>query len=105
MAQAREEGPRGPTEQVPRGVRQRAAQLVLDSRRSVREVAGELGVNHETLRNWVAAERRQRADGPAALSADERMELARLRRKVAELELEREILKKAAVFFARETGR
>ena len=73
--------------------------------RSVRGVAGELGINHETLRNWVAAERRERADGPAALTADERMELARLWRKVAELELEREILKKAAAFFARETGR
>jgi transposase len=31
---------------------------VLDSRRSVRDVAGELGMNHEALRNWVAAERR-----------------------------------------------
>ena len=78
---------------------------MLDSRRSVRNVAAELGINHEKLRNWVAAERRQRAEGPAALSADERLELARLRRKVAELKLEREILKKAAVFFARETGR
>ena len=95
----------GRRSKYPEEFRQRAAQLVLDSRRSVRDVAGELGINHETLRNWVAAERRQRADGPAALSADERMELARLRRKVAELELEREILKKAAVFFARETGR
>ena len=94
----------GRRSKYPEESRQRAAQLVLDSRRSIRE-AGELGINHETLRNWVAAERRQRADGPAALSADERMELARLRRKVAELELEREILKKAAVFFARETGR
>ena len=72
---------------------------------TIKSVADDLGINHETLRNWVAAERRQRADGPAALSADERFELARLRRKVAELELEREILKKAAVFFARETGR
>jgi transposase len=42
---------------------------------------------------------------PAALGADERLELARLRRKVAEQELEREILKNAADFFARETGR
>ena len=87
----------GRRSKYPEEFRQRAAQLVLDSRRSVREVAGELGINHETLRNWVAAERRERADGPAALTADERMELARLRRKVAELELEREILKKAAV--------
>ncbi|WP_261327060.1 hypothetical protein [Modestobacter marinus] len=53
----------------------------------------------------MAVERRQRADGPAALSADERLELVRLRRKVAELELEREVLKRAAIFFARETGR
>ena len=81
----------GRRSKYPEEFRQRAAQLVLDSRRSVREVAGELGINHETLRNWVAAERRQRADGPAALTADERLELARLRRKVAELELEREI--------------
>jgi transposase len=44
----------------------------------------------------VAAERRERADGPAALSADERMEPAHPRRKLAELEHEREILKKAA---------
>lgn len=95
----------GRRSKYPEEFRQRAAQLVLDSRRSVRDVAGELGINHETLRNWVAAERRQRADGPASLTADERFELARLRRKVAELELEREILKEAAVFFARETGR
>ncbi len=92
-------------EQVPGGVPQAGG--VVGGRRWPRgaDVARELDVNHETLRNWVAAERRERADGPAALSADERMELARLRRKVAELELEREILKKAAVFFARETGR
>ena len=62
----------GRRSRYPEECRQRAAQLVLDSRRSVREVAAELRVNHETLRNWVAAERRQRAEGPAALSADER---------------------------------
>ena len=89
----------------PEEFRQRAPQLVLDSRRSVRDVAGELGIDHETLRNWVAAERQQWSAGPAALGADERLELARLRRKVAELELEREILTTAAFFVARETGR
>ena len=95
----------GRRSQYPEEFRQRAAQLVLDSHRSIRDVANELGINHETLRNWVNAAKRQQAAGPAGLSGDERMELARLRRKVAELELEREILKKAAVFFAKETGR
>jgi hypothetical protein len=51
-------------------------------------------VNHETLRNWVNAQRRERRDGPAPLGGEERAELARLRRRVAELELEKEILRK-----------
>jgi transposase len=95
----------GRRSQYPEEFRRRAAQLVLDSHRSIRDVAAELGINHETLRNWVNAAKREQAGGSASLSTDERMELARLRRKVAELELEREILKKAAVFFAKETGR
>jgi transposase len=51
-----------------------------------------LGVNHETLRNWVQVLRRERQDGPATVTGDERLELARLRRRVAELKLEKEIL-------------
>ena len=85
--------------------RRQAAMLVVDGRRPVREVARELDVNHETLRNWVAALRHERATPGGPVGPDERAELARLRRRVAELELEKEILKKAAVFFARETGR
>jgi transposase len=79
--------------------------LVVDGGRSVRDVARELDVNHETLRNWVGALKRERATPGGPVSGDERAELARLRRRVAELELEKEILKKAAVFFAREAGR
>ncbi|WP_158610868.1 transposase [Micromonospora endolithica] len=75
--------------------RRQAAALVLDSGRTIRDVGRELGVNHETLRNWVA-QLRQECDGgmPSDLAADERAELIRLRRQVAQLELEKEILKK-----------
>ena len=90
----------------PEEFRRQAAALVLDSGRSVRDVGRELGVNHETLRNWVDKLRQERAGGrPGDLNADERAELIRLRRQGAQLELEKEILKKAAVFFARETER
>ena len=95
----------GRRSKYPEEFRRNAAALVLDTGRSARDVGRELGVNHETLRNWVNALRRERRDGPAALAGDERTELARLRRRVAELELEKEILRKAAVFFARETDR
>jgi transposase len=85
--------------------RRQAAMLVVDGGRGVRDVARELDVNHETLRNWVGALRREPATPGGPVSRDERAELARLRRRVAELELEKEILSKASVFFARETGR
>jgi transposase len=95
----------GRRSKYPEEFRRNAAKLALEGGRSVREVARELGVNHETLRNWVEQLRRERRDGPAAVGGEERAELARLRRRVAELELEKEVLRKAAVFFARETDR
>ncbi|WP_439427351.1 transposase [Micromonospora sp. LA-10] len=90
----------------PEEFRRQAAALVLDSGRTIRDVGRELGVNHETLRNWVDRMRQERDGGRTSdLAVDERAELVRLRRQVAQLELEKEILKKAAVFFARETER
>ncbi|MGI5211798.1 transposase [Plantactinospora sp. CA-290183] len=92
----------------PEEFRRQAAALVLDSGRTIRDVGRELGVNHETLRNWVDRLRQERDGGNSGrgeLGVDERAELLRLRRQVAQLELEKEILKKAAVFFARETER
>jgi transposase len=61
----------GRRSQYPEEFRQRAAQLVLDSHRSIRDVAAELGINHETLRNWVNAAKREQASGsrPAGLLA------------------------------------
>ena len=86
-----------------------AARLVIDSGRSLSGVSMELGVHHETLRQWVLAERaREEARKVAdeeSLSFNERFELEQLRRKNAELEKDVEFLKKAAAFFARDKNR
>ena len=92
----------------PEQFRRDAVELVRSSGRSLREVGQELGVNHETLRNWVNAAKQAEVglrDDVEQISAGERDELRRLRKKVAELELEKEILRKAAQYFAKEMGR
>jgi transposase len=81
--------------------------LVRSSGRSLREVGQELGVNHETLRNWVNAAKTAEAAqrGSSGQVAADEAEMRRLRKKVAELELEKDILRKAAAYFAKEMGR
>ena len=68
------------------------------------QIAEDLGISDVTLRNWVKQAERDAGKRPDGLSSDEREELARLRRENQTLRMEREILKKAAAFFARETG-
>lgn len=85
-----------------------AVQLVLSSGRSIGSVAKELGVNTESLRQWVRRARPATGGGGGggdAVTPAEREELKRLRRQVRELELEKEILRKAAQYFAKEMGR
>lgn len=86
-----------------------AARLVIDSGRSLRDVGAELGVNSESLRRWVLAERArqegQMLESEEPLSTAERLELQELRRRNAELEKDVEFLKKAAAFFARDQRR
>ena len=74
------------------------------SSKSQHQIAEDLGISDVTLRNWVKQAERDEGKRPDGLSTDEREELARLRRENQTLRMEREILKKAAAFFARETG-
>ena len=69
---------------------------------SIPEVARDLGCSVQTLRNWVAQSAIDTGEREG-LTSDERGELARLRRENRLLREEREILRKAAAFFAQET--
>jgi transposase len=89
--------------------RRDAVELVRSSGRPINEVARELGMSHETLRNWVRRQdppTRPRAAAGVGLSvADKDAEIARLRAEVADLRQEKEILRKAAAYFAKEMDR
>jgi transposase len=82
-----------------------AVRLVQESGKSMRQVAADRGLAVESLRRWVLQAKIAAGTGPAgALTSAEREELRRLRREVATLRMEREILKQATAFFAKETS-
>ena len=72
--------------------------------RSPEELAREFEPTAQSIRNWVAQSARDNGRGDGGLSTAEREELNRLRRENRQLKLEREILSKAAAWFARETN-
>ena len=79
--------------------------LVLEGGRSVPDVARDLELTESALRLWVHQAQVDAGRGqPGELTTAEREELQRLRREVKTLRLEREILKRAAAFFAKENG-
>ncbi len=78
-----------------------AVDLVLSSGRSYREVAAELGICVSNLGRWLRAHRD--VDLMSGPHDDDEKELARLRREVQLLRRERDLLKKATVFFAMES--
>ena len=84
-----------------REYRDEAVQMVVESSRPIAEVARDLGINESTLGNWVT---KYRNEHPASedLNIPDRARLKELEKENRELRLEREFLKKAAAFFAKE---
>ena len=86
----------------PEEFRREAIEL-LRAGRTPRELAESLGVSQQTLRNWRRQDELDRHERDDGLTGDEREELRRLRRENARLTQERDLLKRAAAFFAKET--
>jgi transposase-like protein len=77
--------------------------LVRESKKTIAEIARDLELTESALRSWVAQAEVDAGQGPAeSLTTSEREELTRLRRENKILQQEREILKKATAFFAKE---
>src|SRR5436305_12056947 len=82
-----------------------AVRLVLDEGRTVSSVARDLDLNASSVGQWVERARADRGKSKrGTLTTEEREELARLRKENRELRMQRDILKKAAAFFARENA-
>jgi transposase len=82
--------------------KQGAVQLVSQTGKPIAQVARELGINEGTLGNWCAKARLAGQDGAAALSESERAELARLRKEIVELRMQRDVLKRSVALWVNE---
>ena len=78
------------------------ARLVVEESRAIPSTAREIGINEQTLRNWVNSYRQTHAGEEPPLTISERARLRELEKENRELKLEREFLGKAAAFFASE---
>jgi transposase len=86
----------------PREFREGALALVRDGRPAA-QVARELGIADSCIRNWIKQDQLDRHERDDGLTSAEREELRELRKRVRRLEQEKDILRKAAAFFARES--
>jgi len=80
--------------------REGAVRLVRETGRPIAQVARDLGINEGTSGNWVNADRRRRDGGDGQLGEDERAELVRLRKENAELQMERDVLKRSVALWS-----
>ena len=86
----------------PSEFRQRAVELARTSDKPLAEVAARLGISRSCLQNWMRQARADAGEDAAGLSTAEKKELTELRRRNRQLEMENEVLKRAAAYFARE---
>lgn len=89
----------------PKEFREGAVELARRGERPIAEIAQELGIAESCLRRWLKRDQLDRRERDDGLTSDERQELIELRRRVRRLEQEKDILRKAAAFFAREETR
>ena len=81
-----------------------AVRLVLDEGKTVGQVARDLDLTPSALANWVKHARADRDGGKSGITTEERAELARLRKQLRVVTMERDILGKAVAFFAKENA-
>jgi transposase len=96
-----EEKERRERRQFSREFKDGAIRLVLDEGKTIAQVARDLDLSSSALRSWVNQEKADRSQGKTGLTTEEREELRRLRKEVRVLRMERDILKKATAFFAK----
>jgi transposase len=87
-----------------REFREGAVRIVKETSKPIAQIARDLGINEGTLGNWVARDREAR-QGTDGLSTSEVEELKRLRAEVAELRMERDVLKRSVVLWVKEATR
>ena len=84
--------------------REGAVRIVKETGKPIAQVARDLGVHEGTLGNWLARDREKNGAG-SELSNDDRARLKELEREVAELRMERDVLKRSVVLWVKEATR